>query len=416
MLAALARRLAPLRSFGKPRRGEALSRVKSSASTTSERSSPSSSSPASRSPLRAADRRPRRAAAPPGKSALFACLGVRRRGMAANQSKVDWTSWERAKEQLLSIPADRRKYYRCGENYLSLDEIKKWSTEQDSCESNKQVDRKCETKKALNEKISLFKGDITLLEVDAIVNAANSSLLGGGGVDGCIHRAAGSLLKDECRTLDGCPTGQAKMTCGYRLPARYVIHTVGPRVLSTDPTNEERSKLESCYNDSLSILLQENLRSVAFPCISTGVFGFPNEPAAEIALHSVRTWLEKHHEKVDRIILCLFLPVDEKIYKDLLPVYFPHPPKDDDVDSAEERREACSSDVEMESQDLQESEQPTDKEEPSPIDSESGPMSEKMMNGAEESQQDKTADAHQESSVDEIGGGEGGAKLKTDEK
>uniref|UniRef100_UPI00358F09AC ADP-ribose glycohydrolase MACROD2-like isoform X4 n=1 Tax=Myxine glutinosa TaxID=7769 RepID=UPI00358F09AC len=236
-------------------------------------------------------------------------------------------------------------------------------------------------------------------------------------VDGCIHRAAGSLLKDECRTLDGCPTGQAKMTCGYRLPARYVIHTVGPRVLSTDPTNEERSKLESCYNDSLSILLQENLRSVAFPCISTGVFGFPNEPAAEIALHSVRTWLEKHHEKVDRIILCLFLPVDEKIYKDLLPVYFPHPPKaDDDVDSAEERREACSSDVEMESQDLQESEQPTDKEEPSPIDSESGPMSEKMMNGAEESQQDKTADAHQESSVDEIGGGEGGAKLKTDEK
>uniref|UniRef100_A0A8C4N468 Mono-ADP ribosylhydrolase 1 n=1 Tax=Eptatretus burgeri TaxID=7764 RepID=A0A8C4N468_EPTBU len=316
--------------------------------------------------------------------------------MAANQSKVDWTSWERAKEQLLSIPDDRRKYYRCGENYLSLDDIKKWSTEQDSCEPNKQVDRKCEARKALNEKISLFKGDITLLEVDAIVNA----------VDGCIHRAAGSLLKDECRTLDGCPTGQAKMTCGYRLPARYVIHTVGPRILSTDPTNEERSKLESCYNDSLSFLLQENLRSVAFPCISTGVFGFPNEPAAEIALHSVRTWLEKHHEKVDRIIFCLFLPVDEKIYKDLLPVYFPHPPKDDVV-SAEERCEVCSSDVEMESQDLQDSDQPTDKEDPSSIDGESGPMSEKMMNGAEESQQAETTDVHQESSLDEIVGGEG---------
>ncbi|XP_078727947.1 ADP-ribose glycohydrolase MACROD1 isoform X5 [Lampetra fluviatilis] len=207
--------------------------------------------------------------------------------MAANQSKIDWNSWEKAKG---------------GREY----------------EVNHQI----------NDKVSLFKGDITLLEIDAIVNAANSTLLGGGGVDGCIHRSAGSLLKEECRSLGGCSTGKAKITCGYRLPSKYVIHTVGPRVLDSVPTPEERKQLDGCYSECLHIVEDKELRSVAFPCISTGIYGFPNEPAARIALETTRNWLEKYHSKVDRIIFCLFLPIDVELYDTLMPVYFPRAPKE----------------------------------------------------------------------------------------
>lgn len=170
--------------------------------------------------------------------------------------------------------------------------------------------------KGLSNKVSLWRGDITSLEIDAIVNAANNALLGGGGVDGAIHRAAGPTLKEECRSLDGCPTGEAKITGGYKLPAKYVIHTVGP-------VGENAVSLESCYQNSLNLLKEHNLRTIAFPCISTGVYGYPQRKAALVALKTVQKFLFEHQNSVDRIIFCLFLPEDVSIYENLMHVFFP---------------------------------------------------------------------------------------------
>ena len=154
------------------------------------------------------------------------------------------------------------------------------------------------------DRIEILVADITTLNVDAIVNAANESLLGGGGVDGAIHRAAGPQLLAECRTLGGCPTGQAKITRGYRLPARHVIHTVGP--IWQGGAAGEDDLLASAYRNSLRLARQHDVTSIAFPAISTGVYGFPAEPAAEIAVGAVNEVATLNAGPFDEIVFCCF--------------------------------------------------------------------------------------------------------------
>jgi len=162
--------------------------------------------------------------------------------------------------------------------------------------------------------VEIITSDITTLEVDAIVNAANSSLLGGGGVDGAIHRAAGPLLLDFCKTLDGCRTGEARISPGFGLPARRVIHTVGPVWKGGD--HYEAALLKACYRNSFEIALQNDVRSIAFPAISTGVYGFPKQPAAEIAI----TGMLACEDRFDRIIACCFSEADAELYRQVLGV------------------------------------------------------------------------------------------------
>lgn len=155
-------------------------------------------------------------------------------------------------------------------------------------------------------------GDITQLQVDAIVNAANATLLGGGGVDGAIHRAAGPELVEACRSLGGCPTGEARITPGFRLPAKWVIHTVGP--VWHGGKRGEAQLLESCYRSSLRLALEHNVRTVAFPSISTGAYGYPKRQAAKIAI----TVMREYEQRFVEIIPCCFSEADFRLYSDLL--------------------------------------------------------------------------------------------------
>lgn len=163
--------------------------------------------------------------------------------------------------------------------------------------------------------IEFFVGDITKIKVDAIVNAANSSLLGGGGVDGAIHRAAGVRLLEECRRLGGCRTGEAKITNGYNLPAKYVIHTVGPIYSGAE---SDETDLYNCYYNSLLLAKENDVHSIAFPGISTGVYGYPKEAAAKIALRAITTWLSDNSGYDMKITIVNFLQHDYEIYQSVI--------------------------------------------------------------------------------------------------
>ena len=174
-----------------------------------------------------------------------------------------------------------------------------------------------------NDILSLIRTDITKLQVDAIVNAANESLLGGGGVDGALHRAAGPRLLKECRTLDGCDTGDAKITDAYNLPCKKVIHTPGPIYGSTKAKGNHETLLRSCYRRCLDLAKENGCKSLAFSCLSTGVYGYPSDEAAETAIDEVKIWLDGNKGVMERVIFCAFLEKDEDAYKEYLPTYFP---------------------------------------------------------------------------------------------
>lgn len=169
--------------------------------------------------------------------------------------------------------------------------------------------------KNMTERVRVIKGDITKLKVDAIVNAANISLLGGGGVDGAIHRAAGSKLLSECKTLAGCKTGESKITEGYNLPAKFVIHTVGP--VWHGGNSQEDELLANCYKTSLKLATDDDIKTIAFPCISTGVYHFPKQRAADIAVNRTKEFLSGN-ETIDSVTFVCFDDVNFKIYGNLL--------------------------------------------------------------------------------------------------
>ncbi|XP_076599763.1 ADP-ribose glycohydrolase MACROD2 isoform X5 [Chaetodon auriga] len=301
--------------------------------------------------------------------------------------------WKTEKDRLLRLDwEERRKEYR-RQDFISLDKIPTWREENRSNE--KEEGKELTGGGGLSDKVSLYKGDITVLEVDAIVNAANSSLLGGGGVDGCIHKAAGSCLYDECHSLNGCETGKAKITCGYDLPARYVIHTVGPVARGhVGPT--ETNDLTSCYQNSLRLMKEHGLSTVAFPCISTGIYGFPNEPAADIALNTVKSWIEENTNMIKRIIFCVFLETDFAIYKKKMTVIF----QDNDMEVTEEQLKGDNTPPSTKSTTKDESED-SNRDAAGNEDVEMASQNPDENSGSEEPNEEKDADENENQDKDE---------------
>ena len=170
----------------------------------------------------------------------------------------------------------------------------------------------------MRDKIEVIEGDITQQDVDAIVNAANNSLLGGGGVDGAIHRAAGPQLHEECRTIGGCETGDVKLTRGYNLPARWVIHTVGP--VWQDGKHREDELLARCYRNSLALAEKQGIRTLAFPSISTGAYGFPLERAAAIAVYEIFTML-RQTDAIDKVLIVCYNDETYRAYSEALATF-----------------------------------------------------------------------------------------------
>ncbi|KAL2861160.1 macro domain-containing protein [Aspergillus lucknowensis] len=204
--------------------------------------------------------------------------------------------------------------------------------------------------KTLNDTISLVRNDITKLEgVDCIVNAANERLLGGGGVDGVIHRAAGRGLLEECRALNGCDTGDAKITSAYNLPCKRVIHAVGPIYYYEKRITEDGPEklLRSCYRRSLELAIENDLKSIAFAAISTGVYGYPSKEAARAALDETRRFLESSNNigRLERVIFCNFEAKDERAYEDLVPIFFPPVDEPQATGNEDSHKESPSPDV-----------------------------------------------------------------------
>eukprot|EP00743_Colponemidia_sp_Colp-15_P003677 GILK01003969.1.p1 GENE.GILK01003969.1~~GILK01003969.1.p1 ORF type:complete len:306 (-),score=47.56 GILK01003969.1:190-1065(-) len=238
-----------------------------------------------------------------------------------DSSDPEWASerQESSNNQNLSPPRPASKPRTRG---ITLEQIPTWEEQGPEIVSNARSSTDASPlygfDAELNRKVSIYQGDATKLQLDAIVNAANRSLLGGGGIDGAIHAAAGGGLYKECKKLGGCNTGDAKITQGHHLPALHVIHTVGP-------IGENPSALRSCYNRSMEVAVENNVRSLAFCCISTGIYGYPIDKATHIALETIRRWLEKddNRHKVDRIVFCIFMNHDLDVYHSLMPRYFP---------------------------------------------------------------------------------------------
>lgn len=186
---------------------------------------------------------------------------------------------------------------------------------------------------AINDKVSLWQGDITKLQVDGVQNAANKALRGGGGIDGAIHRAAGPELLKACRALKGCMTGATKVTPGFDLPAKWVLHTVGP-VYDDDEVEWSEECLQSCYETTLEHAIDNKVRTLALCGVSTGVYGYPLEDATHIALRTTREMLDANEAEFDRIIFCNFSGRDTQMYSQLAPLYFPPAPSSEASEEA----------------------------------------------------------------------------------
>lgn len=245
---------------------------------------------------------------------------------AAVSAETDPSARQQKEAELMTL---RQSKYKCGDKYTKGADITAWPEYVTQLQQGAGLRRRREVSNAANAKVAMWQGDITSLEVDAVVNAANESCLGGGGIDGAIHSAAGPLLlEDGCRPLNGCPTGQTKITKGYNLPAKHVLHTVGPM-------GEGDQSLRSCYRTCLALVEQHRLRTVAFCGVGTGIFGFPLERATHIAMDETRKWLDAKLTEgsaaggydvardLDRIIFVNFRRIEVDAYHKLMPEYFP---------------------------------------------------------------------------------------------